>query len=90
MTERNALLFIELIKPIEVIRSMDERFPAIVKVRVRFLVKPYSFKVHLQPRRLFIHVQFHIYIYIYLDISIHVLLMSKKDTGLFIKSRQKI
>ena len=90
MTERNALLSIELIRPIELIRSMDERFPAIVKVRFRFPVKPYSFKVHLQPLRLFIHVQFHIYIYIYLDISIHILLVSKKDTGLFIKSRQKI
>ena len=65
MAERNALLSIELIKPIELIRSMDERFPAIVKVRARFPVKPYSFKVHLQPLRLFIHVQFHIYIYIY-------------------------
>ena len=77
MTERNALLSIELIRPIELIRSMDERFPAIVKVRFRFPVKPYNFKVHLQPLRLFIHVQF-IYIYIYLDISIHILLVSKK------------
>ena len=75
MTERNALLSIELIRPIELIRSMDERFPAIVKVRFLFPVKPYSFKVHLQPLRLFIHVQF---IYIYLDISIHILLVSKK------------
>ena len=56
MTEPNALLSIELIKPLELIRSMDERFPAMIKVRVRFPVKPYSFKVHLQPLRLFIHV----------------------------------
>ena len=90
MTERNALLSIELIQPIELIRSMDERFPSIVKVRVRFPVNPYSFKVHLQPLKLFIHVQFHIYIYIYIYLDISVVLVSKKDTGLFIKPRQKI
>ena len=82
MTGRNALLSTELIKLIELMRSVDLDFAGHRKGQ-GWIPGQALFLSTFQPLRLFILLWISCSLS-FLEISIHILVVSKTDTGLFI------